>query len=231
MASAVIYTDDAVEITYTAGETDSAVVVFTGIGFGMGGLQIPEFRRTLSAGMAHHVYFVIERSRHWYNDTLDRIVDALNASIAQTRVTTLGNSMGAFGAIVFARRLRGCVRAVAYAPQSAMDPAIVPWDTRFIALTNTVAQWNGLDATREIAPGVEYFLVFGDGDPRDTRHAARFNPAANVSIYLIGGIGHHVAARLADRGLLKGITAALVNSDDPRRDVEDVLRDVPHRMG
>jgi hypothetical protein len=106
-----------------------------------------------------------------------------------------------------------------------MDPAIVPWDTRFARFTKSVERWNGLDASLEIVPGVEYFLVFGGLDPIDLRHAARFGAAPNVSIYFIEKTGHHVAARLGERGVLKGLTDALVNADDPRRGVSDVLRE------
>jgi pimeloyl-ACP methyl ester carboxylesterase len=230
MAPAVIYTDDEVEITYAEGQTDSAVVVFTGLGFGTGGLQVPEFRRTLS-GQLHHIYFVIERARHWYNSTLDRITDALNTAITQTRVTTLGNSMGGFGALAFARRLPHCVRAIAFAPQSAMDPAIVPWDTRFTEFTKSVKRWNGLDATREIISGVEYFMVLGALAFGDLRHAARFAVAPNVTIYTIEGYGHEVSGDLSRVGLLKALTQALVNATDPRREVADALRGVEYRLG
>jgi hypothetical protein len=73
----IIYSDDDVEITYIPGHTDNAVVSFAGIGFELGGMQVHEFRRTLS-GLDHHTYFVIERARQWYNSTFERIVFSLN---------------------------------------------------------------------------------------------------------------------------------------------------------
>ena len=232
--SQTIYSADDVEITYIPGQTDNAVVVFTGIGLGLGGLQIPEFRRTLS-GTTHHTYFVIEQARYWYNSTFERIVSALNVSLEQVgihRVVTLGNSMGGFGAIVFAKRLQHCVRAIAFAPQSAMDPAIVPWDGRFRDLTVSVQRWNGLDATLELTPSIEYFLFFGTRTPEDTRHVERFSAACSLmmSVYLIDDAGHGVAIELAHKGVLKGLTNALINAPDPHPEVGDALRDVPHRI-
>jgi len=228
----IIHSDD--DITYQAGSSDQAVVSFTGIGFGMHGIQIEEFRKTLSQD-TNHVYYVIDRSRHWYNSSFDKIADTLNGDFAKNgvkRVVTLGNSMGGFGAVIFATVLHGCQRSIAFSAQSAIDPAIVPWDRRFKKLTDSVQRWTGLDAMNALRSDHYYFLFFGSTDPIDVRHAARFASAdcATMSICLVDGTGHAVAADLKKRGILSKLMVALIDGDGPCIDMRNLFGAVPHQM-
>jgi hypothetical protein len=99
-------------------------------------------------------------------------------------------------------------------------------------LTKSVQSWNGLDATKEITPSIEYFLFFGDIVRADRLHADRFFEARGsaMSIFLLEGLGHIVASELREKGVLQELTHVLVNSADPHRDMAGVLRDVPYRM-
>src|ERR1700720_974617 len=129
----VLYKDDNIEITHQPGNNSVAIISFSGIGMGLGGIQIEEFRKSL-VGTSKNIYFVKDKTRHWYNSSFDEICCVLNENLSCRGVDhaiTLGNSMGGFGAIIFAGKLRGCRSAIAFSAQSAVDPAIVPWEQRY----------------------------------------------------------------------------------------------------
>ena len=229
-----IYGDDLIEISHEMGDGDEGIVSFTGIGFGMGGIQVEEFRKSLAAS-TNHIYYVKDKSRHWYNSSAEKITNFLNAEFSCRRISkviTVGNSMGGFGAILFAASLDGCHRAIAFAAQSAIDPSIVPWDQRFNKLTSSVKSWAGLDAVKSLRRDVSYFAFFGANDPIDVRHAERLIEAnsPNMTVCLIENSGHDVSFDLKKAGVLSPLMKALVDSDADCVDFKSLLRDVNFRV-
>jgi hypothetical protein len=226
----MLYEDDEIEISYEPGNNATAIVSFSGIGMKMGGVQIEEFRKSL-AGTENSVYYVKDKYRHWYNGSFDRISDLINGDFSKRkidRVLTLGNSMGGFGAIVFAKALQGCQAAIAFSAQSSVDPAIVPWDRRYRKFTDSVSQWVGLDAVKLLAPNVNYKLFYGDVSPIDVRHARRLANAAcaNMSVYVLEGAGHGVAGFLKRHGILHPLVQALVGDGGQNFDASTILQNV-----
>lgn len=70
----------------------------------------------------------------WFiNADTEALEDALRGAAARYgRVQALGYSMGGYGALRFAKAL-GLQGVVAVSPQATLDPAIVPWETRYKA--------------------------------------------------------------------------------------------------
>lgn len=205
----VIYNDDVMEITHQPGDGREAVVSFAGTGMALGGIQMEEFRKSLS-GRRNEILFVKDKRRHWYNATFARIVSVLNRVLDHMAITdtvTIGNSMGGFGAIAFAGHLKNCRSALAFSPQSCVDPTIVPWENRYTEHTGTVEHWSGLDATRMLSRDVGYTLLFGSADALDIRHARRFlvDQFPTLSVYVVDGVGHDLAAELKRRGRLQDV--------------------------
>jgi len=230
----VVFEDEEIEITHDRGNSGTAIVSFSGIGMKMGGAQAEEFRKSLS-GTAHDIYYVKDKSRHWYNTSFDRIADILNQDLARRRirhVLTLGNSMGGFGAIAFAGRLKGCHSAIAFAAQSSVDPSIVPWDRRYRRFTDSITQWAGLDAAKLLVPNINYTLFFGDVSPIDTRHARRMARVGcpTMSIYVMAGAGHGVAGFLKRHGVLHELVQTLVSHQGQRVDASAILKDLEHQQ-
>jgi hypothetical protein len=230
----LLFEDDEIEISHERGNSGTAIVSFSGIGMKMGGAQIEEFRKSL-AGTSHDIYYVKDKSRHWYNSSFDRISDLLNRDMARRKirhVLTLGNSMGGFGAIAFAGRLRGCHSAIAFAAQSSVDPSIVPWDRRYRKFTDSVTEWAGLDAAKLLVPSVNYTLFFGDVSPIDTRHARRMAQTGrrNMSIYVMVGAGHGVAGFLKRQGVLHELVQTLISQKGGRFDASAILKGLEHQQ-
>jgi hypothetical protein len=230
----VVHTSQEIEITHDPGTSRTAIVSFSGIKGMTGYVQAEEFRKSL-AGTPHNVYYVKDKARHWYNGSFDQIVEILNTDFRRRRirrVLTLGNSMGGFGAIIFAGRLKGCRAAIAFAPQSSVDPTIVPWERRYRKHTDSVAEWAGLDAKKLFADHVNYAVFFGGDAPNDMRHAKRLaaRPRPNVSVYLLAGTGHGVARHLKMQGVLQELVQRLTNEDEARDAVRAALKDLEYRV-
>lgn len=230
----LIYQDDEIEITHEPGESRVAIVSFSGVGMGLGGIQFEEFRNSL-AGVPNDIYFVKDKPRQWYNSSFGTLSNVLNKDLSYRgveHVITLGNSMGGFGAIIFAGQLRGCRSAIAFSAQSAVDPAIVPWEQRYRIYTENVARWAGLDATKLLHPNVNYALFFGNDDPFDIRHAARMAAAKsiNVTICIFPGAGHDLATYLKQKGVLRQLIEMLVSDERRSLDFATVLRDLRYQV-
>jgi len=203
----VLIADETLEITHHQGDGTHAIVSFTGVGFLLGTIQKEEFQKSL-AGTTNDLYFVTDRQRFWYNDNFQQIIDLLTADLTTRtfpRVSTLGNSMGGFGAILFARHLPNCGATLAFAPQSTVDPSIAPWETRYRHFTQGIQQWAGLDATTQLTPAITYDIFYGDADPIDLQHAARFtiDAPASLRMHLIKEAGHDVSAHLKSQNRLQ----------------------------
>ena len=226
--------DDQIQIAYLPGTNDKAVVAFNGVEFGLGGIALADYRFT-QPGSINHVYLVTDRTRHWYNSSAPQLVKLLNSDFdfrMIKNVTTLGNSMGGFGAIFFANLLTRCNKAIAFSAQSAVDPSVVPWENRFDGFTASIRHWNGLDATRSLRPDIDYFLFFGAEDLLDVRHAERLASAraSNMTVCLIEATGHEVAFDLLEHDVLPPLIAAMINSDRTCISLQIYLQKIKYRI-
>lgn len=201
------------------GESEETVVSFTGIGHAMGGVQTAEFHRTLAptdGSPTCTMISVIDTRRRWYNDGLaTTVTDAVNDLLQRSesrRTVALGNSMGGFGAIVFARRLLRCDLSIAFSPQSSVHPDIVPFEARWMQWRAGIETWDLPDAVAELDPSIRYEIFYGTEHPADLLHAARFQdpPRANVRITMIPGCAHTVPAHLKAQGQLRSTLDRLI---------------------
>jgi pimeloyl-ACP methyl ester carboxylesterase len=233
-ATYTVFADEQIEITHTPGTSGDAVVSFAGVGMGLGGVQVEEFRKSL-AGIPNDLFFVKDKSRTWYNDSFPTITKILNEVLDRLLIRntiTIGNSMGGFGAIIFAAKLRNCTRAIAFAAQSSVDPEVVSWEQRYNQWFRNISKWAGLDATRLLDSKIQYDLLFGDGDPLDVLHAERLAAVQSprMVICIVDGSGHDIAEFLKRRNLLRPLVDALVVRDEPCQEWMKQLREVPHRL-
>jgi pimeloyl-ACP methyl ester carboxylesterase len=203
-------------ISYEAGECDTVVVAFTGIGHALGGIQKAEFGRSLGElGLLPSSIYVIDRHRRWFNHGLaSQIEDAVSQLVERLgarRAVTLGNSMGGFGAIAFARRVPGCAAAVAFCPQSSVHPEVAPFERRWREYVEAIRDWDLPDSVTEIHTGIRYSIFYGERDKIDLQHARRLSTTTgDVRIQLEPNCGHEVAAKLKADGRLKAILAKAI---------------------
>jgi hypothetical protein len=210
---------DDLRISFARGGGGHAVIAFTGVGHLLGGIQTEEFRRSLAQVAGRDmcsVIYVIDKHRYWYNngltDQIDFVLNRLLDRLGSVRCVTLGNSMGGYGAIIFARRLIGCGRAIAFCPQSSVSPAHAPFETRWPEWRGGINAWDVADAVTECRPDLSYHLFFGREDGIDMQHAARFGRAgqAGIVLHVIPDCGHDVAGFLKDHKRLAPLLMDLI---------------------
>ena len=201
----ILYNDDYMKISardeWTRG--DMVLLSFTGIGHGMGGIDVqrPEF---FGAGKSFgNIIFISDRKRSWGN-SLDfgRIFEVLEPHIKQRRVYSIGNSMGGFLSIV-ASNFLPIHSSLSFVPQFSVDPRVVPFERRWKEHTQKIRDFVIPNATNFINDETRYFIFSGGNGP-DVNHARLFPHRSNVFHYLFEDMGHNVAARLKEDGDLQG---------------------------
>jgi tetratricopeptide (TPR) repeat protein len=150
---------------------------------------------------------IIPRENAWYQhpEMLDAMACVHAATRDYARIVSYGSSMGGYAALRFAG-VAGANTALALSPQYSIDPALVPWEDRW------------LEPGKHFRPVWEGVLPFPDlpeayvaYDPRniDRKHIAllarhmRFEP-----IQLPQG-GHPVTGFLAETGMLKTLILSI----------------------
>lgn len=226
--------DETCRIVHEGGDNGRAVVAFAGIGYALGGIQVEEFRRSLD-GSHFDIYYVIDKERRWYNRCYDAVLATINRSLTERRIAesfTLGNSMGGFGAVLFASALERCRRAIAFSPQSSVCPAVVPFEDRWREWTQQISDWRVPDAVPHMRLGLSYVLFFGAADRRDRHHIDRFAAgAAETLLCRIEESAHGAAAEIKRHGLLIPVLDALLNSAPiDRRRLSALLGPVRHSI-
>lgn len=210
-----IYESPRILISRLAGDSGSAVVSFAGVGLALDGLPHEEFVKTLS-GSRHDQVFVIDKSRSWYNNTASEILEELSSRIEEfPRVYTLGNSMGAFGAIYFGRHLPRCKTAIAFGPQYSVHPQIVPNETRWQNWRNGIKDWTIPHALSGEGHTLRSHIFYGDAG-RDLDHVRLFldNRPTDMTLYVVEDAGHNTASFLKSRGCLTTVLDMIFVQDE-----------------
>lgn len=194
----VVYDDELLRISHSGNDAAPHVVAFTGIGMGLQGIQTEEFRKTIDSGPNYQATYVIDKTRSWYNATYDDIRKQLAPLCATSpRVTTLGNSMGGYGAFYCAGSIPNCDRAIAFAPQFSVHPDLFPpTDTRWAEHRERITHHRRRHALEHPSPDIDYIAFFGDGSGRELEHARRLAGVATgrTHIFIVKNCEHDVAA-------------------------------------
>lgn len=189
------------------------VVSFTGIGAGMDVVQSEEFYGSASR-KDRSVLFVTDKRRSWYNapGLYERIIEQVTPHLeGAAHVVTLGNSMGGFGALLFAEPL-GASAALAFAPQASVSPRVIPAETRWPEFTKAIGEMRFEDISDHLGDVAEHFVLHGSGG-KDAHQIEAFRPRPNLRHYIFAGGRHNIAADLREAGRLSGLVTAVVAGD------------------
>lgn len=213
----VVCDDPDLRITRYAGETDMAVVAFTGIGHGMGAIQQDEFVGTAMGDSRNHVISVVDRDRSWYSAPriAERILIALRqlrSELGLRRIVCLGNSMGGFGALLFAERL-GADTAIGFVPQYTMRLDF--GERRWAKFREHMVDANMETLGPHLTGRTRAYTVFGADDLRDRMHLQRIKTNCIARVHLVDGCDHTNLTRdLKRRRILAPLIAAMIAHDD-----------------
>lgn len=124
------------------------------------------------------------------------------------RVVFYGASMGAYAAAAFSPACPGA-HVLSISPQSTLDKAVVPWETRYkVAWGRDFGGPYG-DAAAVSRAAAQVTLLYDPYEPLDRAHAERFT-APNVTHLRTPLLGHRLGSSLAQMGLLPDITLAAI---------------------
>lgn len=214
----IIHENDRYRIACEKGDNETLVIAFSGIELRLGDIQKEEFQKTLHAtNQNNHICYVIDKKRSWYNFIESEIAEKLNqliAKISSNKVVTLGNSMGGYGAIIFAGKLNHCKTAIAFCPQYSVNPSITPFETRWAQYRDNLTQFSTNDVSTEITDDVTYNIFFGNLEKRDKKHCRLFEALnkPNIKINVIAGSSHNVAGYLKEQVILADTIINCFNS-------------------
>ena len=221
--------EDDLQVSWLAGRGDCMVVSFTGIGHRQGEWQRIEFPKIASADGENVVVFVTDRRRTWYNGAglIERITGAvlgLAGRLGIRRIATLGNSMGGYGAVLFANRL-GAEQAIAFVPQFTMDDRVLP-EPRWQDYKAGMPGFAVASLAECMGPPCRFFVLHG-GRGQDRRHWLRFPAGGHIRHWVLPLNTHAAATRLHLDGRLDPLIAALLR-DDQATEVEMLTRQGAH---
>jgi hypothetical protein len=217
------------KISFEAGSEHSqeAVIAFTGVGLGLGGIQKEEFARSLhQCGQLRDVYYVIDKTRSWFNSTHEEIIGFFQSRLQDKRVITLGNSMGGFGAVLFSEQIPCCDTALAFCPQYSVHPEIVPFENRWTEHLSKITTWNHPTCLPSQKVGIRKIILFGANDPLDRRHRILFeqHESNELCVYVIQGCAHDVGAFLKQKNILGEVILCATDSHDPLFKMDQIFQ-------
>lgn len=120
------------------------------------------------------------------------------------RVVFYGASMGGYAACAFSAAVPGA-EVVAISPQSTLDRALVPWETRYVAARGYDYGGRYGDAAEASRAAARVTLLYDPYVALDAAHVARFG-GDNVVRLRAPLLGHRLGTALQQMGILAPVT-------------------------
>ena len=161
-------------------------ISFTGVSHGSGGIEF----FNLTKNKDFEVIFVEDTNSTWYNSINSKKI--INSICKNKEVITIGNSMGAFNATMFARDYP-VHKVIAFATQYSIHPDIVPWEKRWLSYANHIKHWKVKHL--EFNNSTRYHFISGD-DEKELAHLNMIPNNGNINKTIIKNCGHNVSKSL-----------------------------------
>jgi len=209
-----IFENDSLKITsrqsISDNKSDTILLSFTGIGHGMGAIDVqkPEFFGT--GRSFDNVIFVTDKTRSWGNQLdFGFITNSILPYVGGRKVYSIGNSMGGFNAILFTSYIPTST-CIAFAPQYSVAPSIVPWETRWKKYTSNIQQYQIASVENSFNTTTKYF-IFSGRLGLDYNHARLFPVKENIYHYSFHNIAHNVSVVLKEHDVLDKAVQSCLN--------------------
>lgn len=211
----LVFEDNDVRIAEVRSSSPDAevVIAFPGITQKMG-MPVEEFVGSATAG-GRSALFVTDKMCSWYNypGLYERILDHLAPRLAGARrIITVGNSMGAFGALLFAAPL-GARAAIAFAPRVSASPKVVPEDLRRRARLAAMGEQRFENINDFLADGIRYYVMHPAEGP-DALHGRAFRARDGLHRFVFPGEEHGIGRKIKEAGALSDLFDAAMERDD-----------------
>jgi hypothetical protein len=117
-----------------------------------------------------------------------------------------GSSMGGYGASAFSDVLH-LERVLLLNPISTLNPALVPWETRFMSFLNL--NWND-DFNDGAATNCKGYVVYDPIHDLDKKHVQRYSHLTHLKIF---GVGHGMPIHLLKMGILNRLLTDFIKNN------------------
>jgi hypothetical protein len=201
-----------IRIDHLAGDGGTLMVSFSSIGHDPAQMPSQEFVATLR-GLGPAL-FVMDAARSWGNvpgflASVEAAIASVHARQSIDRVVMIGQSMGAYAAMVAAKVI-ATDTVIAFGPQPRIDPVTEPrwrdWTARIVDPAFPICPM----------PMVRALWLF-HGLQDDHANALAFEPSAQITHVLFPDRSHHdLCPHLKSRGVLRGLVEAIVSGERRR---------------
>lgn len=200
-----IYEDEylQVKIKLSSGVSDTVILSFTGIGHAMGqaNVQKIEFMGSLSLNDPTLI-FVIDKTRSWGN-SLDfgLLVSLVKKYSINKKIFCIGNSMGAFNAVVFSSFYTVEV-CLGFVPQYSVSKDVVKKEDRWRSYTDKIRDFKFKELSEEFFCNETRYFFYSGSHYKERRHWSRFPNKSNIYNMVVEGERHDVASTFKKNGIL-----------------------------
>jgi hypothetical protein len=227
-----VFENDACRMEFRPGNGRSKdlVIAFTGAQQRLGGIQHGEFAKSITnLNLVRDSLYVSDKNISWYNSFTDNEIKWIDSFYTYENVITIGNSMGGFGAIMFALLIRNATLSISFSPQYSIDSEIVEFEERWAdyrAKIEQILYKTCLPDGTNINRGLKHYIFCGEANENDRIHAKLIQEAAanTTTVFVISGCGHEAPQYLKQHGALVPILDGLMTSLHPSEAVEATLR-------
>jgi len=198
------------------------LVSFGGISQGLG-IPVFEFFRSISK-LDIDKLFIRDFSQAWYHkgidseiNHIDKLIAFLDRIVLEHRyesVCFIGNSMGAYGSILFGSILN-VNKVIAFAPQTYIDEQNrsryrdTRWAEQIIRLHEFSGRREEYFDLNSVLPEIQYEteinIFYSPLDKLDKIHAERLNGFNNIRLHPVFEGGHAVVRTIRDKGILMNL--------------------------
>ncbi|WP_313102403.1 tetratricopeptide repeat protein [Brevundimonas sp.] len=194
--------DNVVVRAVPAEDVSRWVVTFDNYGLGPG-FDRPGFGEDFLRQSGVSAIHVLGRSDDWYQypEMAEAMAAVRQATQGAARVLTYGSSMGGYAAVRFADAA-GADAALAISPQYSIDPARVPFETRWLQDGKRIAFRPEIE--KRLACQCRPTIVF-DSSSNDDRHARLIADEIDADLIGLDYVHHPATTYLSEIGLLGGL--------------------------
>jgi hypothetical protein len=197
-----IVDNEHVKISAIENRSDYVTLCFTGIGHGIGGIDVQsdEFLRASNAATA---IFVVDKARSWGNNIDFSMIRNVVASFGSGKtVNAIGNSMGGYLAILSSKFIE-ISSVVSIVPQYSVSKQVIPSESRWDRYVNEIRDWRYTSIGDCFSRRTKYYILAGYGGA-DDKHLVLMPTHKNIyKIYFKNPrFLHNVAQALKEDGAL-----------------------------
>lgn len=174
-------------LTYYNNNSKKIIISFSG--YALHNFPVPELEFFNLTKYKVNILFVQDLTDSWFNN-ID--INKIKKIAGNKECYCIGNSMGAFNAVMFAKYHK-VKKVLGFNPQYSIHPNHAPFEKNYINAAARIRVWR--DYYLKFNTKTKYKLYFGD-DLNEKHHMLKIPKYKNVDINIIKNSGHDAVLKL-----------------------------------